>query len=238
MTDPVTGAAAVPPSPPGATSPSPSPASTASTATATAGRGARGSDTVPSRRREILAAAAELFARHGYHGVSIGDLGRAVGLTGPALYRHFSGKEAVLAEILLDISARLLDEGGARAQRAADPAAALDALLRWHIAFALDNPALITVHERELDNVPQPQRREIRRVQRTYVEHWVVVLRRLHPALEEERARAAVHATFGLLNSTPHSAGGLRRSLMEGLLHDMAVAALTSAAAEPHAPQM
>lgn len=185
---------------------------------------------VSSRRADILAAAAELFARHGFHGVSIGDLGRAVGLTGPALYRHFSGKDAVLAEILLDISERLLAEGGRRAAAATDPATALEALLRWHIAFALDNPALITVHGRELDNVPEPQRREIRRVQRTYVEQWVQVLRRLYPSVAEDRARAAVHATFGLLNSTPHSAGALGRETMERLLHDMAAAALTGCA--------
>ncbi|WP_067480774.1 SACE_7040 family transcriptional regulator [Actinomadura hibisca] len=177
------------------------------------------------RRAEILGAAAELFARRGYHGTSIGDLGRAVGLTGPALYRHFRGKEAVLAEMLLDISDRLRAEGARRAADP-DPTCALDALLRWQIAFALDNPALITVHERELDNVPQPQRHEIRRLQRAYVEEWVAVLRRLHPGRPEERLRAAVHACFGLLNSTPHSASGLDRAAMADLLHTMARAAL------------
>jgi AcrR family transcriptional regulator len=180
-----------------------------------------------TRRAEILAAAAELFARRGYHGVSIGDLGRAVGLTGPALYRHFRGKDAVLAEMLLDISRRLLAEG---ARRAAEPdaGAALVGLLRWHIAFALDNPALITVHERELDNVPEPQRHEVRRLQRAYVEEWVGVLRRLRPGLAEDRARAAVHAAFGLLNSTPHSAGPLARDTMADLLLSMATAALSA----------
>ncbi|GAA2610637.1 TetR/AcrR family transcriptional regulator [Actinomadura fulvescens] len=183
---------------------------------------------VPTRRTEILAAAAELFARRGFHGASIGDVGRAVGLTGPALYRHFSGKEAVLAEMLLDISRRLHAEG---LRRAAEPEAAraLDALLRWHIAFALDNPALITVHERELDNVPETQRHEIRRLQRAYVEEWVRVLRRLRPGLPEDRTRAAVHACFGLLNSTPYSAAALDREAMAGLLHTMARSALTTA---------
>jgi AcrR family transcriptional regulator len=179
-----------------------------------------------ARRTEILAAAAELFARRGYHGVSIGDLGRAVGLTGPALYRHFSGKDAVLARMLLDISERLLAEGAARVAAAPGPAEALEALLRWHIDFALDNPALITVHERELDNVPSPQRHEIRRLQRSYAEEWVGVLRRLHAGLPEGRARAATHAAFGLLNSTPHSAGGLSRDAMGDLLYAMARAAL------------
>ncbi|GAA3959679.1 TetR/AcrR family transcriptional regulator [Actinomadura viridis] len=183
------------------------------------------SEPVNPRRTEILGAAAELFARRGYHGVSIGDLGRAVGLTGPALYRHFSGKEAVLAEMLLDISERLLEEGVRRAA-APDPGEALDGLLRWHIAFALGNPALITVHGRELDNVPEPQRHKIRRLQRAYVEEWVGVLRRLRPEEPADRTRAAVHACFGLLNSTPHSAAGLDREAMAALLHAMAHAAL------------
>lgn len=182
------------------------------------------------RRAEILGAAAELFARRGFHGASIGDLGRAVGLTGPALYRHFSGKEAVLAEMLLDISERLLAEGVRRAADP-DPARALDALLRWHIAFALDNPALITVHERELDNVPEPQRHRVRRLQRAYVEEWVAVLRRGDPALPDVRARAAVHACFGLLNSTPRSAAGLDRAAMGELLRAMARSALGGARA-------
>src|SRR5690349_3745650 len=97
------------------------------------------------RRSQILIAAADLFARRGYHGVSIGELGAAVGLTGPALYRHFRGKEDLLAEILLDISLRLHEEGARRATASPDP---LDALLDWHIAFALGNPSLIIVHER------------------------------------------------------------------------------------------
>ncbi|MFG2000838.1 TetR/AcrR family transcriptional regulator [Spirillospora sp. NPDC048911] len=183
---------------------------------------------VPTRRAEILAAAADLFARRGFHGASIGDVGRAVGLTGPALYRHFSGKEAVLAEMLLDISQRLHAEGLRRAAEP-EPGRALDALLHWHIAFALDNPALITVHERELDNVPEAQRHEIRRLQRAYVEEWVRVLRRLRPGLPEDRTRAAVHACFGLLNSTPYSAAALDRDAMASLLHTMARSALTTA---------
>ncbi|GAA2417692.1 TetR/AcrR family transcriptional regulator [Actinomadura vinacea] len=184
------------------------------------------------RRAEILGAAAELFARRGFHGVSIGDLGRAVGLTGPALYRHFRGKEAVLAEMLLDISRRLLDEGVRRAA-APDPDQALDSLIQWHIAFALDNPALITVHGRELDNVPETQRHQVRRLQRAYVEEWVGVLRRLRPGDPLPRTRAAVHACFGLLNSTPHSASDLDREAMAGLLRTMARAALRATPPPP-----
>jgi AcrR family transcriptional regulator len=182
------------------------------------------------RREEILTAAAAQFARRGFHGVSIDDIGSAVGMSGPGIYRHFPGKEAVLSQMLLDISQRLLDEGGRRAAAAPDATAALDALLRWHVSFALSQPDLITVHNRELANVPEPARRQIRRLQRLYVEEWVTVLSELSPHTAQSSLRTAVHATFGLLNSTPHSAAELPPEAMADLLCAMGRAALTAAA--------
>lgn len=182
------------------------------------------------RREEILAAAAALFARRGFHGVSIDDIGSAAGMSGPGIYRHFPGKEAVLSQMLLDISQRLLDEGSSQAIAAADAPAALDALLRWHISFALSQPDLITVQTRELANVPTPARRQIRRLQRLYVEEWVTVLSEMFPGAHQASLRTAVHATFGLLNSTPHSASELPADAMAELLFAMARAGLTAAA--------
>jgi AcrR family transcriptional regulator len=182
------------------------------------------------RRAEIMSAAAALFAQRGFHGVSIDDIGAAAGLSGPGIYRHFPGKEAVLAQMLLDISERLLAEGGRRAAAAAGAQEALDALLRWHISFALGQPDLITVQTRELANVPAPARRQIRRLQRLYVEEWVTVLSELAPHAAQAGLRTAVHATFGLLNSTPHSASELPAEATADLLHAMARAALTAAA--------
>ena len=128
------------------------------------------------RRTAILGAAARLFAAHGYRGVTIDDLGRAVGTTGPALYRHFPGKEALLGAVLVAISERLADRGRALVSGSDDPREALTALLRGHIAFALDEPDLITVHDRELGNLTAEDRRRVRRLQRGYVEEWVGVL--------------------------------------------------------------
>ncbi|GII78652.1 TetR family transcriptional regulator [Sphaerisporangium rufum] len=173
-------------------------------------------------------AAAGLFAARGFHGTPIEEIGAAVGISGPALYRHFPGKEALLAEMLLDVSERLRAAGDERVTRAAGPQEALDALIRGQIDFALDHPALITVHDRELGNVPEPSRRQVRRLQRLYVEEWVTVLAELYPGAPPPRLRAATHAVFGLLNSTPHSAGELPREAMAVLLHGMARAALAT----------
>jgi AcrR family transcriptional regulator len=47
-----------------------------------------------------MAAAARLFQERGYHNVSMEDVAAAVGLTGPALYRHFRNKHDILAQAL------------------------------------------------------------------------------------------------------------------------------------------
>jgi hypothetical protein len=60
------------------------------------------------------------------------------------------------------------------------------------------------------------------------VEEWVAVLARLHPDASTAACRARAHAVFGLINSTPHSAGRLTRAAMAALLAGMAVAAATA----------
>ena len=68
----------------------------------------------------------------------------------------------------------------------------------------------------------------MRRLQRRYVEVWVTVLARLHPRADAITCRARAHAVFGLINSTPHSAGRLERPAMRDLLFRMAWAAATA----------
>jgi AcrR family transcriptional regulator len=182
----------------------------------------------PTRREQILAAAAELFARRGFHGVSIDDIGAAVGISGPALYRHFRSKDAMLGEMLTSISEYLLTGG----QRTVDTNGliadrALPELIRFHVDFALDNPALITVQERSLGILTEPDRRRVRAMQRRYVELWVRTIMAMVPDVTEPGARAAAHAVFGLINSTPHSSY-LDRAQMAELLYRMALAALVS----------
>jgi AcrR family transcriptional regulator len=183
----------------------------------------------PSRREQLLQAAAQLFAERGSRAVGVDDVGAAVGVTGPAIYRHFASKDAMLAEMLVRISERLLAGGSERvADAGADPAAQLGALIAFQVDFALDNPALITVQDRDLASLPAGDAARVRRLQRRYVEVWVTVLARLHPGADAAACRARAHAVFGLINSTPHSAGRLSRPAMAELLAGMAWAAATT----------
>ncbi|KJY38098.1 MULTISPECIES: TetR/AcrR family transcriptional regulator [Streptomyces] len=176
----------------------------------------------PTRREQILREAARLFAERGFHGVGVDEIGAAVGISGPGLYRHFAGKDAMLAELLVGISERLLTGGRRRVEEVAgDPGALLASLVEGHIDFALDDRALITLHDRELDRLRDEDRKLVRQLQRQYVELWVAVVRELHPEVGEAEVRVAVHAVFGLLNSTPHL-GALGREATESLLRRLA----------------
>ncbi len=157
------------------------------------------------RRLQLLSAAERLFAERGFLAVRLEDIGAAAGVSGPAIYRHFPNKESLLVELLVGISTRLL--AGARRVRTQNPdaAAALDGLIDFHLDFALNEPDLIRIQDRDLAYVPEPAEKQVRRAQRQYVEIWVGVLRELNPGLAEADARLIAHAVFGLLNSTPHS---------------------------------
>ena len=180
-----------------------------------------------TRKEEILQIAVGLFASRGYHGVSMDDIGSAAGVTGPALYHHFAGKEAMLVAALIPVSDGLLSGGRARvAEHPSNARAALESLIDFHVDFALANPAVIALHLHELDRLPEEPRRQIRKLQRLYVEEWVNVLTALRPELPAGEARVLAHAAFGLMNSTPFLGGEVDRRRRAELLRAATLAAL------------
>lgn len=185
------------------------------------------------RRGQLISAAERLIAEHGYLAVRLEDIGAAAGVSGPAIYRHFPNKEALLAELLVGISTRLLRGASEVVEATPDPDAALSALIDFHLDFAFGEADLIRIQDRDLNNLPATAKRQVRRAQRQYVETWVGVLRRRRPAVSEGSARVMAHATFGLLNSTAHSVKPGSTKTAEAtsrtVLRAMTVAALTSA---------
>lgn len=180
-----------------------------------------------SRRDEILEIAVGLFASRGYHGVSMDDIGAAAGVTGPALYHHFAGKEAMIAAALGPVSEECLTGSRARvAEHADEPREALAALVDYHVDVALAHPEVIVLHLHELDRLPEEPRRAIRKLQRLYVEEWVKVLVLVRPELTPPEARVLAHAAFGLMNSTPFLAGEVDRDRRAALLREATLAAL------------
>ena len=163
-----------------------------------------------------------MFATFGYHGVSIEELGAAVGISGPGVYRHYPSKSALLADLLVGISEDLLAGGSAEVALAGGPLATLERLVDRHLGFSLGAPDLISVHDRDRASLGEVEAAQVRKLQRAYVELWVDQLVALDAAMPRPTARARARAVFGLLNSTPHQV----KDVEPALLRRMALAAL------------
>jgi AcrR family transcriptional regulator len=178
------------------------------------------------RRLELIAAAARLFAARGYYAVTVDDLGEALGLSGPALYRHFPSKEALLVAVFDQAVQQQREQIRDVLSEAADPTSALEAIVRLHIRLALDQRETMAVWRQEFHHLPDAESRRLRRAQRLYVEEWVHVLQELRPELNDAGVRAMVHGVLGLLHSASDFESGLPDEGVMNLLMSMAVAAV------------
>lgn len=92
-----------------------------------------------TQRDEILASACDLYLERGLDGFSMRRLASAVGVTAPALYRHFDGKEDVLLAVVgeaYDVFSRYLR----RALAGESPAERFRMAGDAYVDFALDHP--------------------------------------------------------------------------------------------------
>lgn len=180
------------------------------------------------RRAELIAAAGELFGRLGFSHVSLEDLGAQVGISGPAVYRHFPNKAAVLATLLVEVSEGLLS-GGQRVVRAGGtPQEVLEKLVDFHTDFAFSSPDVIRIQDREWRFLDEENLQRVRQLQKAYISLWAAQLEQVHPDESASDALFRAHSVFGLLNSTPHtvSGSGTKVTARKKLLSQMAVAAL------------
>jgi AcrR family transcriptional regulator len=181
------------------------------------------------RRELLLDATAELVAERGFHRVGIAEIGAAAGVSGAAIYRHFSSKDALLIALIDRVVDELLDGARAICARAPTPERALDELVEAHVQFALRERSIIKVYDQEAHHLPDEERRHLRRMQRAYAETWVDVLMACPGGPGRPQARAVVHGVFGLLNSVADFHSRLGRDELASLLQSMAESVLERA---------
>ncbi len=180
----------------------------------------------PTRRQQILDAAIGLFQQRGFHGAGVDDIGAAAGITGPAVYRHFASKDELLVAVLDLVVDRLLRDVRRIVAEAGSGREALGEIVRFHIAFSLEDHRLIGVYLQEERSLPDPDRRRIRKKQALYVDEWTGVLRSVRPELSEAEARTAVQAAIGLIHSVAFFESDLPAAELAALLEEMALHAL------------
>jgi AcrR family transcriptional regulator len=180
----------------------------------------------PARKTRILAAAADLVSRTGYHAVSMADIGAAAGITGSGIYRHFDSKSAVLVALFDGVIDGLLRDAREIVRADTDMRSALLRLVDGQVEFVVGDRELAQVYNHEINNLPADDRRRLRRKQRLYVEEWVHLLAGLRPDLEDVEARAVVHAAIGAIQSTLFHSAALPEARLRALLADAALAVL------------
>lgn len=153
------------------------------------------------RDRQILDAAKLLFYQRGFDAVGVDEIGAAAGATGPAIYRHFHGKDEILATLFDAAMDRLLMLTGTPLE---DPWEDLRKLARGHAEFALGDRELLSIYAREDRSLTPEHRKRLHRRQRQYVERWTTALGRCAPTRPATEIEAMAYALIGMLISAAH----------------------------------
>lgn len=157
-----------------------------------------------SRHAEILETAARLFRERGFHGVGVDEIGKQVGISGPALYRHFGGKDEILATLFNEAMDKIAVETEGIFET---PEEELDFLVRHHARFVVNNLALVAIYAHEHRSLIEPFRRMFVMRARQHAKRWERVLARCHPDADPADVAIAAQAAIGLLHSVvywPH----------------------------------
>jgi AcrR family transcriptional regulator len=91
-------------------------------------------------RAEVKERAWEQIASAGASALSLNAIAKQMGMSGPALYRYFAGRDELITELIRDAYRSLADTFAAAAASAADPRAVLTSLARSLRAWALADP--------------------------------------------------------------------------------------------------
>jgi AcrR family transcriptional regulator len=192
----------------------------------------------PDRKEAIVRASAKLFAEKGFAAVGIDDIGASVGITGPAIYRHFAGKDAVLEAVILTLleefvaGARVIDE---RTSAGTDGDDLLTELVTTSVAVALSHPSEVATYVRERGRLQRDLARQAAGHERYLRAVWERTLHTEAPTLPGELVVVRQEAVLGAMGTMTLLRGGVTRPRLDQLLVEGSLRMLRLAAAAPTA---
>nr|WP_271213691.1 TetR/AcrR family transcriptional regulator [Rhodococcus wratislaviensis]GLK40906.1 TetR family transcriptional regulator [Rhodococcus wratislaviensis] len=176
-------------------------ADTTDVAPSSSGRGSQ-------RTEQIARAAAHLFQDLGYQNVSIDQIGAAVGLTGPAVYRHFKGKHGILVHALMT-QVRLVDELNTRADEKGSTAQKQLDLFLEGLADLTANGDEATLWRREQRHLEPAEREQFRGHFAANQDRIAAKIMAADPAVDAQKAELLGSAVLALYSNTPDIRGSL-----------------------------
>lgn len=179
------------------------------------------------RRRElILRSAAQLFAARGFDATGIDDVGRAAGISGSGIYRHFGTKNELLTAVVERAAGRRTERVATIVEQADGPEETLTRLVDDLVQTVLDERSISGALWRELRHLDTTGSGWWDRLHRLNAQEYVRVLLELRPELGESEARVRVDGVYGLAISTAEFDSGLEREALRDVVVDMALRAL------------
>jgi AcrR family transcriptional regulator len=192
-----------------------------------------------NRKGQLALVAAELFCERGYHGVGLGEIATAVGISGPAIYRHFPNKYA----ILVFATRRLVEAALAATDEPAgpDPESRLDALLGALARLAVESRRAAGLYQWEWRYLTDEHRREFESDLGVLVQRVARSLTAVRTELAETDANALVRAALSVYGSLGTHRAAIAKGRAEQTLRRLAWAVLrgdppTPAALPPDPP--
>lgn len=180
--------------------------------------------TTRNTRADVVEAAGRLFASRGYHGTSMRDLGKELGLLGSSLYAHVDSKQDLLVDVveegarLFEASAKLaLARGGAPRER-------LKALVAGHVEVVLDNLDVARTFLNEARMLDEAHRRKVLDARDHYESMFRLVLDEgagdgsFRPDLDPKTASIFILSVLNAIERWYHPEGALDRS---GLVEEL-----------------
>ncbi|MFG2658590.1 TetR/AcrR family transcriptional regulator [Streptomyces sp. NPDC048425] len=150
-------------------------------------RPARLGDTSPADRRSaIRQAALQLFAAQGYRSTTMADIGAAVGIRGPSLYKHVASKHELLVEIMIGTMEQLIADNIAAVAGVDDVHEQLRRSVEAHIRYHARHRLEAFVGNREIGSLEQPDQDRVLRRRSAYE-------RRFRELIERGAAEGVFH---------------------------------------------
>jgi AcrR family transcriptional regulator len=182
------------------------------------------------RRSLILKVAATLFAEHGFDSVSINEIGVDAGITGPAIYRYFPSKEALLVSIYEHLYRRTRDGVNDVLAGGIGGRDALERMIDLQIDLAIEESEKIRIVNSEERHLPVKEAEELRAESRRLLRVWTDLVREARPELGREDCDATVHAVLALINSVTFKREDGISALVRAHLRAMALGAVLTPA--------
>lgn len=153
------------------------------------------------RQELILKVAATLFSERGYDSVSINDIGFAAGVTGPAIYRYFPSKEALLVSIYDHLYRRWSDGLTSVLAHNGTGPEVIERLIDHQIELALNEAEKIRIVTTEDRHLPADQAVHFGVETRRHLRICTDLIAQVRPDLSRDEVDATVHALFAMINS-------------------------------------